>query len=221
PGATTHAFDMEQRLVELETQAVPGGKLRLVGPPNANIAPPGYYMLFLIDSAGVPSVARFLRVSDSTAPPPPPPPPSGNLLSNPGFESGATGWSGASGRIVTGTVRTGLKALQVKALKSGVVLVSRQLAIQPGAGYSAAVWVKTTDPYAAGALVQTQFLNSAGTPVSTVSIGTVTGTQDWRQLQRNVTVPSTAAKVRFKLVGLKEPDGVATAYFDDASLNKL
>ena len=82
PGAATHAFDMEQRLVEIEIAAVLDGKLRLVGPPNANIAPPGYYMLFLIDSAGVPSVATFVRLG-STAdspgidPPPPdtPPPP--------------------------------------------------------------------------------------------------------------------------------------------------
>ena len=85
PGAATHAFDMEQRLVEIEIAAVLGGKLHLVGPPNANIAPPGYYMLFLIDSAGVPSVATFVRLG-STAdgpridPPPPdtPPPPPPN-----------------------------------------------------------------------------------------------------------------------------------------------
>ena len=32
-GAATHAFDMEQRLVEIEIAAVLGGKLRLVGPP--------------------------------------------------------------------------------------------------------------------------------------------------------------------------------------------
>ncbi len=78
PGATTHAFDMEQRLVELEIQAVLGGGLRLVGPPDANIAPPGYYMLFLIDSAGVPSVASFVRLGSSGDGPPPGNPPPGN-----------------------------------------------------------------------------------------------------------------------------------------------
>ena len=31
-------------------------------PPNGNVAPPGYYMLFLISSEGVPSVARFVRL---------------------------------------------------------------------------------------------------------------------------------------------------------------
>jgi hypothetical protein len=61
PGAPTHAFDMEQRLVGLTF--TPGtGVLNVTGPPNGNVAPPGYYMLFLVNSAGVPSVARFIRV---------------------------------------------------------------------------------------------------------------------------------------------------------------
>ncbi|MGQ0591644.1 MAG: galactose oxidase-like domain-containing protein [Gammaproteobacteria bacterium] len=77
PGATTHAFDMEQRLVELEIQAVLGSGLRLVGPPNANIAPPGYYMLFLIDSEGVPSVASFVRLGSGADSPRVDPPPDG------------------------------------------------------------------------------------------------------------------------------------------------
>jgi hypothetical protein len=61
PGAPTHAFDMEQRLVGLSFTAGTG-VLNVTGPPNVNVAPPGYYMLFLVNSAGVPSVARFIRV---------------------------------------------------------------------------------------------------------------------------------------------------------------
>jgi hypothetical protein len=30
-------------------------------PANANLAPPGYYMLFLVSSSGVPSVAQILK----------------------------------------------------------------------------------------------------------------------------------------------------------------
>jgi PKD repeat protein len=66
PGAPTHAFDMEQRLVEL-TFTAGAGVLNATAPPNGNIAPPGYYMLFILNSAGVPSVATFVRIS--TAPP--------------------------------------------------------------------------------------------------------------------------------------------------------
>ena len=61
PGAPTHAFDMDQRLIELP-YSVAGGQLTATAPPNGNIAPPGYYMLFILNSAGVPSVARFVQL---------------------------------------------------------------------------------------------------------------------------------------------------------------
>jgi hypothetical protein len=56
PGTPTHAFDMEQRLVGL-TFTAGSGVLTVTAPSNGNIAPPGYYMLFVLNSAGVPSVA--------------------------------------------------------------------------------------------------------------------------------------------------------------------
>jgi hypothetical protein len=62
PGAPTHAFDMDQRLVGLSYTAGLG-VLNVTAPPNGNIAPPGYYMLFILNSAGVPSVASFVQVS--------------------------------------------------------------------------------------------------------------------------------------------------------------
>jgi hypothetical protein len=61
PGAPTHAFDMDQRLVGLSYTAGLG-VLNVTAPPNGNIAPPGYYMLFVLNSAGVPSVASFVQV---------------------------------------------------------------------------------------------------------------------------------------------------------------
>jgi len=69
PGSATHAFDMEQRLVGLCGPAPQppcsvnaNGKLKLTTPPNGNVAPPGYYMLFLVDTNGVPSVAATVRL---------------------------------------------------------------------------------------------------------------------------------------------------------------
>ena len=67
PGAPTHAFDMDQRLVKL-SYTVGSGLLNVTAPPNGNIAPPGYYMLFILNAAGVPSVAKFVQLS-GTAPP--------------------------------------------------------------------------------------------------------------------------------------------------------
>jgi hypothetical protein len=61
-GAPTHAFDMEQRLVALNFSAA-SGVLNVTAPPNGNIAPPGYYLLFLLNSARVPSVAQFVQLT--------------------------------------------------------------------------------------------------------------------------------------------------------------
>ena len=61
-GAVTHAFGMDQREVELAFTSQ-SGSLTITGPPNGNIAPPGYYMLFLLNSSGVPSVATFVQVT--------------------------------------------------------------------------------------------------------------------------------------------------------------
>lgn len=60
-GSATHAFDMDQRYVGLSFTAG-NGTLSVTAPPNGNIAPPGYYMLFLVNSAGVPSVAKFVQL---------------------------------------------------------------------------------------------------------------------------------------------------------------
>jgi hypothetical protein len=91
PGAVTHANDMNQRHVELSiAERYPGAGVNAVSPPSADVAPPGYYMLFLVDGRGVPSVARFVRLGSAPVPevlspaattassvaaaPPPPPP---------------------------------------------------------------------------------------------------------------------------------------------------
>lgn len=61
PSSQTHAFDMDQRLVELSFTAA-SGVITATAPPNGNVAPPGYYEIFILNSAGVPSVARFARL---------------------------------------------------------------------------------------------------------------------------------------------------------------
>src|SRR5581483_10984558 len=60
-GNVTHAFGMDQRLVELSFTAG-SGSLSVTAPPDGNIAPPGYYMLFILNNAGVPSIAPFVQI---------------------------------------------------------------------------------------------------------------------------------------------------------------
>ena len=61
PASVTHSFDQNQRFVELALVKVSGG-LELAAPESGNIAPPGNYMLFIVNSAGVPSVSRLVRL---------------------------------------------------------------------------------------------------------------------------------------------------------------
>jgi hypothetical protein len=59
-GAVTHSFNFDQRFLQLTFQAASGG-LSVRAPADANLAPPGYYLLFLVNSNGIPSVARIVQ----------------------------------------------------------------------------------------------------------------------------------------------------------------
>jgi hypothetical protein len=61
PGATTHADNFDQRYVDL-TYSVVGGMIQATSPANGNAAPPGYYMLVIVNSKGIPSVMRFVQL---------------------------------------------------------------------------------------------------------------------------------------------------------------
>jgi len=58
-GSVTHAFDAGTRLVPLSFSQV-GGGVQVTLPAGGTIAPPGPYMLFLVNGSGVPSVSRIM-----------------------------------------------------------------------------------------------------------------------------------------------------------------
>jgi galactose oxidase len=62
PGATTHSFDQNQRFIAVTAVDVGGGVLDITAPALNTVAPPGIYMLFLVNATGVPSVAEFIQV---------------------------------------------------------------------------------------------------------------------------------------------------------------
>ncbi len=68
-GSVSHGFNMEQRFVDL-TFVNNGGVLSVQAPARAADAPPGFYMLFVLDVAGVPSVAKILRMNVASDPTP-------------------------------------------------------------------------------------------------------------------------------------------------------
>ena len=62
PMATTHSCDTEQRLVDLPIASRSPTALTVTVTNNPNLAPPGYYMLFIVDNNGVPSVANRIQL---------------------------------------------------------------------------------------------------------------------------------------------------------------
>ena len=63
-SSVTHAFNMDQRFSRLNFSQGAGG-LNVVAPLNPNLAPPGHYMLFILNSNGVPSVAKIIQVTSN------------------------------------------------------------------------------------------------------------------------------------------------------------
>ncbi len=61
PAAVTHAFDQNARYVPVSF-GLTGGGIAVTAPPNGNTAPPGPYMLFVVNDKGVPSVASWVNV---------------------------------------------------------------------------------------------------------------------------------------------------------------
>jgi hypothetical protein len=71
PAAVTHATNPSPRIVPLASSPTADG-LNLVAPINENMAPRGWYMLFVVNSDGVPSVARWIHIDGQGTPYTPP-----------------------------------------------------------------------------------------------------------------------------------------------------
>jgi Domain of unknown function (DUF1929) len=62
PSACTHSCDNEQRLLDVAFTTGPGNEVTLQMPNNANLAAPGWYLVFALDHHGVPSSGQWLQL---------------------------------------------------------------------------------------------------------------------------------------------------------------
>ena len=68
--SVTHGFNMSQRIVRpLFSQAQSG--LNVTAPSDPNKTPPGYYMLFILNTNSIPSVAKMVQINSTTPTPTP------------------------------------------------------------------------------------------------------------------------------------------------------
>jgi hypothetical protein len=63
PNSVTHHTDAGHRWIRLPVVGTTASSVDIRMPADARIAPPGWYMLFVVDVAGVPSEAHWIQVS--------------------------------------------------------------------------------------------------------------------------------------------------------------
>jgi hypothetical protein len=66
-GNVTHGFDYGQLLIELPFAAADTQTLVATVPNNLNSAPPGYYLLFVVDDLRIPSAGSWVQVTSKQA----------------------------------------------------------------------------------------------------------------------------------------------------------
>ena len=60
--SATHHYDPNQRLVWLAVVGSSSDSVTVSAPINANIAPPGYYMICILNSSNVPSIGKVIKM---------------------------------------------------------------------------------------------------------------------------------------------------------------
>ena len=161
PGSPTHAFDTDQRVVAMNfTKGA--GSLTVTAPPNGNVAPPGYYMVFVVNSSGVPSVAKFTQLGTSGSAPAP-------TVSSISPTSGTT--AGGTPVTITGTnYLAGATVSLGGTAATGVTVVSSTTITATTAAHAAgAVNVVVTNPDAQSGTLNNGYTYTATNPAPTVS----------------------------------------------------
>lgn len=65
-SSVTHSYNQDQHFNSLDFSVVSGG-LNVIAPATGRVTPPGFYMLFIVNSSGVPSVASIVQLTDKDA----------------------------------------------------------------------------------------------------------------------------------------------------------
>ena len=94
-ASVTHTIDMNQRYLALQFTKG-NGELAVQTPTSPNLAPPGFYMLFIVNSNGVPSKAAIVKLNLNDNQPPSAPT---TLSATAGTGSAALSWNASSDNL--------------------------------------------------------------------------------------------------------------------------
>ncbi|MCP3999304.1 MAG: hypothetical protein GY727_00105, partial [Gammaproteobacteria bacterium] len=142
------------------------------------------------------------------------------LLSDPGFESGGTGWQRTNGggrSIVTTKAYSGSASQQMLVHAKYDRNVHQDVPVTEGFIYDVSGWIKTIDIHGAGSMIRIHWNDSSGNTLRTDTIGVFTGTQNWGQMSGSYTAPAGAVVARLNLFTDVDPYGTGAAWFDDLS----
>jgi hypothetical protein len=138
----THGFNSDLRFIWLQIQSKGSSSVTVSAPVNAKIAPPGYYMIHVLNSAGVPSKAKVIKIPGTS---------SGGggtyttIYSQPGNNSYITLGTGANhrgGEIMTSAsvlIGNSIKKLTVILKKAGSPTGTITVLVRKGTGDSVAI----------------------------------------------------------------------------------
>ena len=194
-GGITHGFNMDQRFVDLEF-AVSANAVSVTMPASGNIAPPGFYMLFVHDANGTPSMAHMIKLGTEAAPSTPPPstgpqlPPiaDNTLLINGGFEQGKQAWNDCAAPSATSPASQSVEGNNSMQVSQGGCLY-QEVNVQPGASY-------TLQCHARGSAVDYASMSLPMLDSNYQELDTVSATidsSDYEQKTVTITAPNGAA----------------------------
>jgi hypothetical protein len=63
----THGFNSELRFIWLQIRTKGSSSVTVSAPVNAKIAPPGYYMIHVLNGSGVPSKAKVIKIPGTSS----------------------------------------------------------------------------------------------------------------------------------------------------------
>jgi hypothetical protein len=152
-SSCTHHYNTDQRLIWLQIVSSNSSSITVKAPLNNKLAPPGMYLIHILDDAGVPSTGKFIKIPGASSPPPPP---SGNFVSiysvtpNNSYLkifNGTGGLKRAGEWITTTSVMIGqpIKRVTIILKKSGSPTGTINVVVRKGTGDSIALTFGTID----------------------------------------------------------------------------